>query len=503
MKLASISKWKQPIAVAAALTLLTVSVGQASATPTFEACNWPYSQGPYQGTTESPSLVSQQILNLQRPRPHYRYVNAKLKGLVFPQTSASMKWSCLLSSDLSQSEIKNYDLTLSEFHVVDITGTDFSGSNFTGIRSTGLIGTPKALPLGWQLIGGSFVGPTANLAWASFSGLDLSKANLDRVKSGHIDGAGKLPRGWTLAGGYLLGARADLTDAILSAADITGVDLSSAILDGLEARGLTGKSVKLPAGYIFLNGNILGPSTSLANLNIQNLDLSKVTFKSNLQNGTISGTPKRLPSGFKLANGWLIGPGVLADNADLSFADLSTLDLKYAHLQHANLKGANLSSTKLGLALLYGADISGANMKNAAAGPIVTTGIPSELPIGWFIENGSLYMGSKPEPYQIGQLSGAATSDPTGANVVYYSAGVMPWKGIPQPNLAMQWYLCSQSLDTNQSMLPKLCSVINGQKEASIAVLGKYKGKYLTVGITASNLIGNSTIYLKSSSKVR
>ena len=223
-------------------------------------------------------------------------VNANLTG-------ANLTGANLTSADLTSANLTNATLVnarLTNATVRNATFSTDSDNKFAGIVSGGLVDTPKSLPASgrYRLVQGYLVGPSANLAGASFT----SAAQLGASLSGtNFTGA-------TLSGVNLTGAtlrNAIFSGARLTGATLSGADMSNATLDGVRSDGIVG----LPS----------------------------------------------LPAGWKVLTGYLVGPG-----ADLSDANLRGANLAYLNLSAANLSRANLTSALLLGANLEGAELKGA-----------------------------------------------------------------------------------------------------------------------------------------------
>ncbi len=225
------------------------------------------------------------------------------------------------------------DATLTDANLDD---ADLNLANLTGVVSGGITGTPAVLPGDWSLVDGYLVGPLANLTGANLtdanlssadlgyaaltdanlSGANLSGVDLNRVISGGIIGTpSALPAGWLLVDGYLIGQDANLTDANLNGANLTDADLELAELIG----------------------------ATLANANLSSVELSGADLY-DVASGGITGTPSTFPNdSWSIVNGYLVGPGANLTDAMLNGADLSGVDLTTSNLTGANLTGANLS----------------------------------------------------------------------------------------------------------------------------------------------------------------
>ncbi len=219
-------------------------------------------------------------------------------------TGASLYFTVLTNAALVNVKLTNATITFASF------STD-NDNKFAGVVSGGLRGVPKSLPASgrYRVVQGYLVGPSANLAGATFT----SGAQLGPSLSGtNFTGA-------TLSGVNLTGAtlrNAILSDARLTGATLTGADMRNATLDGVVS-------------------------------------------------GSIVGTPS-LPAAWRVIKGYLVGPEANLNSADLVGADLRSLDLRAA-----NLRGADLTGALLGGANLDGADLTGAVL--AGVGWVLTT----------------------------------------------------------------------------------------------------------------------------------
>lgn len=160
-----------------------------------------------------------------------------------------------------------------------------------------------------------------------------------------------LPIGWLLANGNFIGTDANLSNGEVSGVDLIGIDLSSSKLTGVQSNGVTSALVALPTGWVLLNGFRLGPTASLynadlsgadlagldltfarlgsANLSATNLagtDFTGATFQS-VRSGSITGTPAELPDSWHLVDGYVVGPSTNLTDADLTGANVTDIDL--------------------------------------------------------------------------------------------------------------------------------------------------------------------------------
>ena len=281
---------------------------------------------------------------------------------------------------------------------VNINAINLRGANLNKIKSSGLIGTPTALPQDWVLRGGMLLGPTVNLSNTklsnfSIAGLNLSGANLDGFASSNLTGKpAQLPDGWILRSGMLLGPKADLSRANLQGLDLSQLDLSGANfansnltnanlagtnldqanfigseLSGAYSTGILGTPLNLPKRFKLVKGCIVGPyfrsgGCDLSGMNIEGLDLIGADIRG-VKSGGITGNPASLPKDTQLINGYLVGPGV--DLRDANFEDC-------CFIYSVNLEGANLSTAKF------------------KGSMVIVQGTPASLPSDWKIVTNSI-----------------------------------------------------------------------------------------------------------------
>ena len=68
---------------------------------------------------------------------------------------------------LTNANLNGVDLTGADLHGADLSNADLSYATLTGVQSSGITGTPTALPQNWRLVDGYLMGPGANLANAN------------------------------------------------------------------------------------------------------------------------------------------------------------------------------------------------------------------------------------------------------------------------------------------------------------------------------------------------
>jgi uncharacterized protein YjbI with pentapeptide repeats len=161
-------------------------------------------------------------------------------GIVGTPSSLPVGWS-VVNGYLVGPEA---NLTDADFSNVDLAGTDLDGAalggaDLAGVSSGLIVGTPSSLPTDWLFTVGYLVGPSADLkdaamataamGGADLSDVDLTGADLSLVTSGGITGVpAHLPVGWNLLNGYLVGPSANLGGADLSKLGLANGNLSDA-----------------------------------------------------------------------------------------------------------------------------------------------------------------------------------------------------------------------------------------------------------------------------------
>jgi len=246
--------------------------------------------------------------------------------------------------DLTQIFIERYYKNNSIFNYVNFSGADFTRIVFdckslTLVSSGKIIGVPKSMPKGYNLIKGYILGKDVNLTNADLSdtylhNIDLSESIMTGIISGNIKGEPKLPYSYKLINGYIIGP-----DVNLSNVDLTDFDLSNMDLRYCELKNIISSNIKglplLPEGYKVIKNSILGPNVILNNIDFKDVDLSNLNLMNCNLKGVLSGNIKGnpiLPYGYRLINGYILGIDVNLTNADLSGIDLSDIDLSNSTL---------------------------------------------------------------------------------------------------------------------------------------------------------------------------
>ncbi|MBD2197484.1 MULTISPECIES: pentapeptide repeat-containing protein [Calothrix] len=197
-----------------------------------------------------------------------------------------------------------------------------------------------------------------------FSGIDLSEANLSRVKLVGVNLTQANMSVINLSGANL--SKANLTNAILNVARLSGANLAQAILNQASLnvanliRADLNQAQLREASLIraeMIRANLSGADLSAANLT--SADLREATLRqANFRKANLSGAILRgsslIAANLEMAN---------LHSADLVHTDLSGANLRDAELRKANLSRANLSGADLSGANLRWADLSGANLR--------------------------------------------------------------------------------------------------------------------------------------------
>ena len=287
-----------------------------------------------------------------------------LTGVNF--TGANLTNANLTNANLTNANLTNANLTSANITGATLTGATLTGATLTGTTMTGIIGTPQALPTGYQLVGGSIVLITNEDEEDVDSILSqiqsrIQPSDLKGTTVTYNPASEKVPSAetkyatetYTVTVTVSKGSvsktttfqetvSANLTDADLTGFDFTGVNLTDAN---------------------FTNATLT--NATLTNANFTDAILTRV------KSGGIIGTPQTLPTNYILVKGYIIGRNVDLTGADLSGADLTDANLTSADLANANLTGATLTGV-----ILTTANLTGATMTSIV-------GTPQALPDGY------------------------------------------------------------------------------------------------------------------------
>jgi len=357
-----------------------------------------------------------------------------------PPTSNSVGAFSYTSSNTSVATIAGSTVTITGFGTTTITANQASDdANYGSASITATLTTTSANYFGADLSGSDFTNVSlygailnlSNLTNAIFvstdlSGATLTGATLTNILSRSVIGlaTATLPTGYVGRGGAIFGNNVRITSANLANADLSGIlltnsDVSGAIFTGttltnMRTAGLTGTATAtLPAGYVFRNGVIVGPSVSLIGSALSSVDLSGISIagtdlsgtdlsganltnlvSGNLRNASVTATPPTvLPTGYIFYNNFIVGPAV-----NLSNTVLSNLDISGAGV--ANLTRTRLTSANLTNASLFNMDISGADLSGATVTGIRSFGLTggtataTRLPTGYFARTSTANAGT-------------------------------------------------------------------------------------------------------------
>jgi len=294
-------------------------------------------------------------------------------------TNANFNGASLDSSYFEQAKINNVDFTNARLTYLTFNCTDwwrcyyYNGNNYYTYQSAILNHTYGyqvnfngyfSLPSGWSVRNGLLLGTNANLSGLNLNQMDLSGLNL--------------------------------SDADFTSTNLSSVNLSSANLTNANFSGATLTSVNLTDTSA---ANSIFRSATLRSVNLSNADISNAIFSEIDSRGLTINTA--LPAGWVSVNGTLIGAGAHAVNsnllgANLEGVDLTGIDLTNSNLTGVNFRGANLTDAVLVNSNLTNADITGANLTLADVSGAVLDGIravdligaPNNMPSGWVLQDG-------------------------------------------------------------------------------------------------------------------
>jgi len=86
--------------------------------------------------------------------------------------------STVIGVDVTGNNMTGFDLTGQNLTGATLTGANLTDANLTSVTSGGIVGSPSALPINWQLTQGYLSGPEANLSGANLANADLASAIL-------------------------------------------------------------------------------------------------------------------------------------------------------------------------------------------------------------------------------------------------------------------------------------------------------------------------------------
>lgn len=350
--------------------------------------------------------------------------------------------------NLSGANLSGLDLSHASFTGANLSNTNLDGTNlesasFGNLKSGGISGIPSKLRPDYKLRSGYIIGGYVDLRNANLSGADLSNtwlqgadlagADLAEVSSGGVSGIPKsLPENWLLSAGYLVGPRANLRSATLSGSTLTGANISganitdarfaNASISNIQSGSLIGSPASLPTNWVSLNGYLIGPTANLTNANLSLVNLTGVNLDgaklaganlSGVRSGNIIGAPSSLPAGWVSTAGYLVGPGAEITGANLRYANLSGVSSGGVIGSPASLPSG--WTLRAGVLIGSGANLSGVNvdgmdLSSANLNGVSSggiTGVPAFLPSGWKLFHGFL----------VGPYANLRGADLTGLNL--------------------------------------------------------------------------------------
>jgi uncharacterized protein YjbI with pentapeptide repeats len=351
------------------------------------------------------------------------------------------RWSIKSGHLIGQNAVVLDGIFINEsFAGADLSGVDFTDSEFDRVRSGGINGVPFRLPENWQLADGYLLGPTAQLQGAKLDNVALSKINLDfanlkgailknvsfdqgsissaildsasledvkfrstdvtntsirsaklnRIRCSNLEGFFlNLPTGWSVQKGLCLGTTAVLSDSDISGVVLTNLNLSSAVLTNVRSSNLVGSTTLLPRHWKLMKGYLIGPTSNLENVDLQNMNFSSMNLKGiNLTNTTITNVNFTYTdlTGAKLDKAKIYGSRFV-------YANLSEVSLLNATIVNANFASARLDRSIIRNTELSASIITGLSFNRAKLVAIKSTdlkGLPSMLPSGIVLHKGIL-----------------------------------------------------------------------------------------------------------------
>ena len=334
----------------------------------------------------------------------------------------------LPSKDFSYSNLTNTNFKRANLNSANFSGADMRGTNMFGAFTT-----------------------RVNLKGANLSSVDLTYTNIGvSVRSGNIIGDPVLPDGWGVINGFLVGKYVDLKEENLAGVNFKGVNMLGADLSFSNLESANFESVNL-SGVNMCGANLRGVSSKNVSLD-----------------GSLNSCQD-----WKHIGGYLLGAEANLSGANLQGLNLSGMNLSGVNFSLANLSGTNLENTDLSDSNLSGADFTGANLSGAVLSNAVITGfkassivgVPSKLPFGTALKNGTIAMEliSTPSP----TISGVArTGEQLTANLGQWEEGVVA---------NVQWLRDGQPI-ANASSARYLLTARDLGREISVQVTGNKTG---------------------------
>ena len=135
-----------------------------------------------------------------------------------------------------------------------VEGTTFQWVDFGGVSSGGVTGTPAALPDGFSLVNGYFIGTDANIAGGSFAGVDLDGVVVHQVDARGADFTGAT-FGVLVAASNLSGAILD--ESVFRSGNAGATVFNDASIVGADFDGSVMRSTRWE-GAVLIGTNLAG-----------------------------------------------------------------------------------------------------------------------------------------------------------------------------------------------------------------------------------------------------
>jgi uncharacterized protein YjbI with pentapeptide repeats len=263
-------------------------------------------------------------------------------------TGVDFDGSDLANANFTDANLSDGNLTDANLTYVNFTGATLDGANLAGASLYlnnkgygGMSGVGTTFPVGFEVVDGYLVGPSADISGVDFAGGDFTGATLNSDVLDNDNFSGADLSGLDLDRSDLTGSNltnANLTDANLTYVTFTGVTLDGANLTGASLdingntySGMSAVGTTFPAGFAVVDGYLVGPGANISGVDFAGGDFTGATLSSDvLDNDDFSG-------------------------ADLSGVDLDRSDLTGSNLTDADLTNADLTNANLNNVILVGA----------------------------------------------------------------------------------------------------------------------------------------------------
>ncbi len=160
--------------------------------------------------------------------------------------------------------------------------------------------------------------------------------------------------------------RAKLMFGALAGGDFSNATFSNTILDDADLAGSTFAGATFPIDPVY--------AVSMNRANLAGADFSGASIAS-VTAGALVACPAALPADWVCVGNQLLGPHVVADGYDLSGYDLEGVKLAGARFDGSDFSGANLRGIDFGDGQFGYSDFSGADLTNAVLGSMEIDGV--------------------------------------------------------------------------------------------------------------------------------